>query len=110
MAARVTTIVPGCCDGRWPHVHFEVFAGLDAAVSGKAALLTLQCAFPEAEVAAVLCGGCGLCGECGQSDPRDTGGRHVFADNRPEQIAAQTVGMAGDAGGFTGAVVVGVQV
>ncbi len=44
---RFTTIFPGCYDGRWPHVHFEVFAGLSAATSGDAALKTSQLAFPE---------------------------------------------------------------
>ncbi len=50
--ARVTTIMPGCYDGRWPHIHFEVFSNLDASVSGAAALLTSQFALPEAQSAA----------------------------------------------------------
>ncbi len=44
---RFTTIFPGCYPGRWPHQHFEVFASPEAAVSGKAALLTSQFALPS---------------------------------------------------------------
>jgi protocatechuate 3,4-dioxygenase beta subunit len=50
---RFTTIIPACYDGRWPHLHFEVFASAQAATSGDAALLTSQFALPEAECRAV---------------------------------------------------------
>jgi protocatechuate 3,4-dioxygenase beta subunit len=50
---RLTTVVPGCYPGRWPHIHFEVFASADRAVSGEAALLTSQLALPEAQCRAV---------------------------------------------------------
>jgi protocatechuate 3,4-dioxygenase beta subunit len=44
---RMTAVVPGCYPGRWPHLHFEVFASPEQAVSGHAALLTSQFALPE---------------------------------------------------------------
>ena len=46
---RFTTVFPACYDGRWPHIHFEVFSSAEMAVSGKGALLTSQFALPEAE-------------------------------------------------------------
>lgn len=46
---RLTTIFPGCYDGRWPHIHFEIFASADDAVSGAQALLTSQLALPEVD-------------------------------------------------------------
>lgn len=41
------SIYPACYDGRWPHVHFEVYRDLDAATSGGERLRTSQLAFPE---------------------------------------------------------------
>lgn len=40
------TIVPGCYSGRWPHIHFEVFASLASATRGSNALKTSQLAMP----------------------------------------------------------------
>ena len=39
---------PGCYDGRWPHVHFEVYPSLDAATDAANRIATSQIALPEA--------------------------------------------------------------
>ncbi|MCA0045225.1 dioxygenase family protein [Celeribacter litoreus] len=44
------TTVPGCYRGRWPHIHFEVFENVEAAISGARPMLTSQIALPEAEI------------------------------------------------------------
>lgn len=41
-----TTIVPGCYDGRYPHMHFEVYPTLASAVVATNAVLTSQLTFP----------------------------------------------------------------
>lgn len=41
------TIVPGCYDGRWTHMHFEVYPDADSATTGDNAIATSQVAFPE---------------------------------------------------------------
>jgi protocatechuate 3,4-dioxygenase beta subunit len=41
------TVYPGCYDGRWPHIHFEVFPTLAAAAAGKPKLATSQLAMTE---------------------------------------------------------------
>lgn len=41
------TIFPGCYDGRWPHVHFEVYPALDKASSAKNRIATSQLALPQ---------------------------------------------------------------
>jgi protocatechuate 3,4-dioxygenase beta subunit len=41
-----TSIFPGCYDGRWPHIHFEVYETRAAATSGRNAILTSQIALP----------------------------------------------------------------
>lgn len=42
-----TSIWPACYDGRWPHIHFEVWSSLDDATSGGQKLRTSQIALPE---------------------------------------------------------------
>ncbi|HEY7198326.1 MAG TPA: hypothetical protein VH306_14190 [Gaiellaceae bacterium] len=42
-----TSIFPACYDGRWPHVHFEVYESVDAAVAGTSKLRTSQLALPK---------------------------------------------------------------
>ena len=106
--ATITTIVPGCYAGRWPHIHFEVFAGLASAVSGRKSLLTSQFALPGAVVADLY-----------DADPRypdslvnfaqiSLAQDNVFGDNTAEQIARQTPRMTGDAAnGYTASVTIG---
>ena len=42
-----TTVFPGCYDGRWPHIHFEVYATLADTTSGRNAVATSQLALPK---------------------------------------------------------------
>jgi protocatechuate 3,4-dioxygenase beta subunit len=42
-----TSIFPGAYDGRWPHIHFEVYPSTDDATSASAKLRTSQLAFPQ---------------------------------------------------------------
>jgi protocatechuate 3,4-dioxygenase beta subunit len=42
-----TSIFPAAYQGRWPHVHFEVFSSLDEATSAGSRLVTSQLALPE---------------------------------------------------------------
>ena len=46
-AVSFTTIFPGCYSGRWPHIHFEVYASVADATGGGTALATSQLAIPE---------------------------------------------------------------
>jgi protocatechuate 3,4-dioxygenase beta subunit len=45
--ATFTSIYPACYDGRWPHVHFEVYPSLADATSGSSPIATSQIALPE---------------------------------------------------------------
>jgi protocatechuate 3,4-dioxygenase beta subunit len=42
------TIFPGCYPGRWPHIHFEVYASVAKAVSSGPIVKTSQIALPRA--------------------------------------------------------------
>lgn len=43
------SIWPGCYDGRWPHIHFEVFPTLADALEASNRIITSQIALPHAE-------------------------------------------------------------
>lgn len=108
---RFTTNVPGCYDGRWPHIHFEVFENVEAAVSGEASLLTAQIALPEAECAALYAAKRDI-----YSNGTTNLGRisiasdNVFGDNSEAEIAQQTLALTGDAdSGYQGTVTIPVD-
>lgn len=54
-AGNVTfsTIYPGCYPGRWPHIHFEVYASVDEAIASGPIVRTSQLALPKETSAAV---------------------------------------------------------
>lgn len=93
---KFLSIFPGCYDGRWPHIHFEVFTSVEAALSGEAAVLTAQIAMPEAEAAAVYAA------DARYSNGTANLGRitiptdNVFGDNTDAEIAQQTLALTGD--------------
>lgn len=43
-----TSIFPACYSGRWPHIHFEVYASLTAATNVANKIATSQLALPKA--------------------------------------------------------------
>ena len=80
-----TTIFPGCYPGRYPHIHFEVYMGLEQATSYKNWLLTSQMAMPADACRAI--GGfkrssqhdlCRLIGETGQAPLRVSSNQASF--------------------------------
>ncbi len=46
--ATFTTVFPGCYDGRWPHIHFEVYRSTAEATSDGQIMRTSQIALPQA--------------------------------------------------------------
>jgi protocatechuate 3,4-dioxygenase beta subunit len=51
--AAFTSIFPACYSGRWPHVHFEVYASLPDATSSGPIVKTSQIALPKEACEAV---------------------------------------------------------
>lgn len=106
--ARFTTIVPGCYDGRWPHIHFEVFDSPETMNSGRDSLLISQFAFPE-----------DMCRATYEADDHyTTGVRNLdrvsltrdiaFRDNDSSQMQAQMMSVTGSTkDGFFGSITVG---
>lgn len=104
---RFTTIFPGCYDGRWPHIHFEVFESVEKAIGGEASLLTAQIALPE-----------GDCADVYAADSRYSNGTrnlgrisieddNVFGDNSDDEISQQMLALSGDVtSGYLGTVTI----
>ncbi|MGH1356296.1 MAG: hypothetical protein ACRBBS_14605 [Thalassovita sp.] len=93
---RFTTIFPGCYDGRWPHIHFEIFTSPEAAVSGEASVLTAQMAFRQADAAKVYAADARYSNGTRNLGRITLASDNVFADNTADQIAQQTIATTGD--------------
>ena len=106
----LSTIVPGCYMGRYPHFHFEVYPSLAKATDYRNRLLTSQLAIPgdvctavynsvpayKASIAAFA------------KSPLERDG--IFRDNTPKQLAAQTLAMTkAPDGSYNGTVTIGLQ-
>ncbi len=94
---KFTSVLPGCYDGRWPHIHFEVFKNLESAVSGDKSVLISQFAIPQETASAIYAADARYAGSTANLDTVSIAKDMVFGDNTPEQIAAQTLKIAGDA-------------
>jgi protocatechuate 3,4-dioxygenase beta subunit len=105
-----TTIVPGCYEGRWPHIHFEVYASLAGTTTGRSAALISQFAIPTAVCSAVYATSA-YSGSVGPFSRVSLANDNVFGDNSAAQLAQQTPTMSGSASaGYTATVQVGVAV
>ncbi len=105
---RFTTIVPGCYDGRWPHIHFEVFDTPERMNSGRDSLLISQFALPEK-----------VCRVTYQADDRYSNSLRnldrvslnrdlAFRDNNTTEMASQMMSVTGSVTeGFFGNITIG---
>jgi len=105
-----TTIIPGCYQGRYPHMHFEVYPSIAAATDYKNRILTSQLAMP-ADVCRTVYESApayrhSKANFANSSLERDM----IFADNTPKQLAAQTLALRGGGGeGYDGTVTIGLK-
>ena len=100
-----TSIFPACYDGRWPHIHFEVFDSLEAAVAGENARLTSQIALPEQACTAVFGYDTGYAASVPNMSRVTLSSDNVFGDGWDAELATVT----GDpASGMTIALTIGV--
>ena len=92
---RFTSIFPGAYPGRWPHVHFEVYDGLDAAVGGGTPLATSQIAIPEDACRAAYATS-GYEASVGNLDGTSLTSDMVFGDDGGVRQLGTVTGSAGD--------------
>jgi protocatechuate 3,4-dioxygenase beta subunit len=93
--APLTTIFPGCYQGRWPHIHFEVFAGWMHELTVKDSVLISQLAMPEATCAAVYAARPEYAASRDALKSVSLTSDGIFRNNTPEQRKAQTVEISG---------------
>lgn len=86
---RFTTIVPGCYDVRYPHIHVQIFGA--NALNGRSALLTSQLIIPAAMARATYADAQGYPGSGAAFDTFPIGQDAVFRDNSPAQLTAMTL-------------------
>jgi protocatechuate 3,4-dioxygenase beta subunit len=100
-----TSIFPGCYSGRWPHIHFEVYAGLSDAIASGSVVKTSQIALPKGTCNAVYATS-GYQGSIGNLSQVSLSIDNVFGDDAGiHQVAS----MSGDAAsGYTAALTIGV--
>jgi protocatechuate 3,4-dioxygenase beta subunit len=97
-SVRFTTVFPACYDGRWPHMHFEVYQSLDSATTYQHKLRTSQLAIPEASCREVYGVADGYDASIANLDSVSLESDMVFSDGYSLQLAAVT-GSADD--GYT---------
>jgi protocatechuate 3,4-dioxygenase beta subunit len=93
--ATFTSVYPGCYDGRWPHVHFEIYESIEAASTGSAPVKTSQLALPEDVCSTVYADG-RYGDSAGNLSRTSLASDNVFADGWDDQLA--TMSGSNDAG------------
>ncbi|GAA4222965.1 intradiol ring-cleavage dioxygenase [Sphingomonas endophytica] len=107
--ATFTTIFPGCYDGRWPHIHFEVFSTLSNALGGRYAILTSQFALPAGACSTVYTDTTTYPASRTNFARVALSSDNVFGDNTTAQLAQMTPTFTGDPStGYTATAVIGV--
>lgn len=100
-----TTIFPGAYSGRWPHIHFEVYASLDDATSAASPIATSQLALPK-DTCDLVYATVGYEASVGNLARTSLRSDMVFGDDGAVHQLATMTGSVG--GGLTAALDVGV--
>ena len=95
-AGKVTfqSIFPACYIGRWPHVHFELYASIDKATAASNVVHTTQLALPEAVCKTVYSTAEGYSKSVANLSQISLATDNVFSDGVTSQMAAVTGSIA----------------
>ncbi|MDO5634825.1 MAG: intradiol ring-cleavage dioxygenase [Micrococcus sp.] len=101
-----TSIVPGCYDGRWPHLHFEVFENKADMTDASNNVLTSQIALPE-DMCAEVYATSAYSGSAANMAKTSLESDMVFADSYAQQLP-EVSGSVSE--GYTVSIDVGIDV
>ncbi|MCV2370587.1 dioxygenase family protein [Roseateles oligotrophus] len=102
-----STIIPGCYDGRMPHMHFEVYRSASTAQSYATKLRTSQIAFPTDVCSNVYNNAPGYSASVSNLARISFATDNVFSDG----VGLQTASLSGSvAQGYSGAMTVAISV
>ncbi len=104
-AVSFTSIFPACYSGRWPHIHFEVFDSLEAAVAGEDPRLTSQIAIPQDACEKIFAYDTGYAKSVSNLSDVSLQSDNVFGDGWDAELATVT---GEPAGGVTISITIGV--
>ena len=103
-----TTIVPGTYNGRFPHIHFEVYSSITNATNGRSARLISQFALPKDTLAQIYASDPSYTGSIAALNNTTLNSDNVFGDNTDEQKEAMMLAISGStAAGYTATATVG---
>lgn len=99
-----TSVFPAAYDGRWPHIHFQIFDAAQQATSGRNSRKVTQLALPEATCREVYATSAYASSQQNMSRTSLTSDM-VFRDGVDRQLATMTGSVSA---GYTASLVVGV--
>ena len=103
-----TTIVPGTYNGRFPHIHFEVYSSITNASNGRSARLISQFSLPKDVLASLYAANPTYTGSISALNNTSLASDNVFGDNSAAQQTAMMMSMSGSASaGYTASATVG---
>jgi hypothetical protein len=103
---RFTSVFPACYDGRWPHIHFEVYPDQGSTTDSTNAIATSQVALPQ-DVCEAVYATPGYEASVGNLSRVSLSGDNVFGDDGG---ASQLATVAGNVtSGYTVRLAVGVD-
>jgi protocatechuate 3,4-dioxygenase beta subunit len=94
---RFTSVFPACYDGRWPHIHFEVYPDQAGITDAASAIATSQVALPQ-DVCEQVYATPGYDGSSANLARVSLTGDNVFGD---DGAASQLATVSGDVRGLT---------
>lgn len=100
-----TSIFPACYQGRWPHVHFEIYPSLSAATSVSNKISTSQLALPKDVCDSVYALATYSGSAANLSQVGSLTNDMIFADSSAKELATMTGSIAS---GFSAALTIGV--
>ncbi|TEU24978.1 hypothetical protein [Alkanindiges illinoisensis] len=102
-----SSIFPACYDGRWAHIHFEVYRSLDAAMTYRNKIRTSQLAMPQDICQTVYANASGYTASQSNLSRASLSTDNVFRDGYSLQLSSVTGSVTA---GYVATLIVGVAV